>query len=169
MRRTALFAMLLAVTLAHPLSAQKKNPRPPVAEEPAGTQDLPPRACPSDFTDGPYYENGLPYYGIPARRIVESFLEPPHDASDPWANVDGASLRVLTDWTDYAACQRLTNLLTDGARSMPPLRTWVYFTAGGFYFISQYKPAQPLSSYTTSYGHVMVFDSAFNWVGAYAF
>jgi hypothetical protein len=170
MKRTTISAMLLAMALAHPLSAQRRNnPPPPPDEEQAGTQDLPPRACPADFTDGPYYENGLPYHGISARKVVESFLTPPQDASDPWASVDVASLRVLTDWTDYTACQRLTTILTNGTRSMPPLRTWVYFTAGGFYFISQYKLAQPLSNYTTSYGHVMVFDRAFNWVGAYSF
>jgi hypothetical protein len=166
MKRTTIFAMLLAVALAHPLSAQRKNNPPPPPPE-VGTEDLPASACPSDFTDGPYYENGHPYTGIPARTIVESFLAVPQDG-DPWGNVDATSLRVLTDWTDYTACQRLTTILTDGTRSMPPLRTWVYFTAGGFYFVSQYKPAQPLSNYTTSYGHVIVFDSAFNLLGAFA-
>lgn len=170
MKRTTISAMLLAVALAHPLSAQRKNnpPPPPPDGEQVGTQDLPPRACPSDFTDGPYYENGNPYYGIPARRIVESFLAPSQEDSDPWANVDVTSLRVLTEWIDQTACKQLTTILTDRTRSMPPLRTWVYFTAGGFYFVSQYKPAQPLSNYTTGYGHVIVFDSAYNWLGAYA-
>jgi hypothetical protein len=35
--------------------------------------------------------------------------------------------------------------------------------------VSQWKAAQTLDNYTTSYGHVMVFDSAFNLRGAYAF
>lgn len=171
MKRTTICAMLLAMALTNPLNGQRKdNPPPPLPdEEQAGTQNLLLSACPWDFTDGPYYENGHAYYGIPARRIVESFLAPPQDVSDPWANVDATSLRVLADWTDYTACQRLTMILTDGARNGPPLQTWVYFTAGGFYFVSQWKYAQPLSNYTTSYGHVMVFDSEFNMLGAYAF
>jgi hypothetical protein len=169
MKQTTVFSILLAVALAPPLSAQRKdNPPPPRPDaEQVGTQGILLSACPSDFRDGPYYENGLPYYGIPAWKIVEGFLSSPQDL-DPWANVDVSSLRVLADGTDYTVCQRLTTILTNGARTAPPPEPWVYFTAGGFYFVSAWKNAQPLSNYATSYGHVMVFDSAFNLLGAYA-
>jgi hypothetical protein len=168
MKRTMIFAILLAGVLTHPLSAQRKDgPPPPPDEEQAGTENLLLSACPLDFRDGPYYENERPYYGIPARKIVEGFLASPQ-ATDSWANIDVASLRVLADGTDYPACQRLTTFLTNGARTGPPPEPWVYFTAGGFYFVSAWKNAQPLSNYATSYGQVMVFDGAFNLLGAYA-
>jgi hypothetical protein len=169
MKPTTISAMLLAVALTKPLNAQQKDnpPPPPADEEQVGTQNIMLSACPSDFRDGPYYENGHPYYGIPARRFVESFLAFPEDP-DPWANVNVSSLRVLADGTDYTACQRLTMFLTNGVRNGPPPEPWVYFTAGGFYFVSAWTYAQPLSNYTTGYGHVMVFDSAFNLLGAYA-
>lgn len=76
---------------------------------------------------------------------------------------------MLTDAGDYDACLRLTTILTGGERSAPAPQTLVYFAAGGFYFVSQWKRAQTLDNYTTSYGHVMVFDSAFNLRGTYAF
>ena len=84
-------------------------------------------------------------------------------------NVTASTLRVLTDATDYNTCLRLTTILTGGERSAPPFRSWVYFTAGGFYFVSQWKPAQTLDDYTTSYAHVIVFDSSFALRGTYAF
>jgi hypothetical protein len=169
MRRTTISAMLLAMALAHPLSAQRNGnpPPPPPNEEQAGTQNMLLSACASDFRDGPYYENGHPYYGITARSFVEGFLASPAEGDD-WANVDASSLRVLADGTDYTACQRLTTFLTNGARNGPPPEPWVYFTAGGFYFVSTWKYAQPLSNYTTGYGEVMVFDSGFNLLGVYA-
>jgi hypothetical protein len=174
MLRTIL--LLLALTsAAAPLSGQRKNapPPPPPDEETVGTQDLPPKVCPSDHTDGPLYGGSRSYYGIPARKIVEAWLSPPHDSfgrvQSGTQNVDVTTLRVLTDGTDYDTCLRLTTILTGGTRSAPAPRTWVYFAAGGFYFISQWKPAQTLDNYTTSYGHVMVFDGAFNLRGAYAF
>lgn len=169
MERTTIFAILLAGALTHPLHAQRKDHPPPSPpdEEQVGTHNLLLSACPSDFRDGPYYENGRPYYGIPAWKIVEGFVASPKN-TDPWANIDGSLLRVLADGTDYTACQRLTSILTNGARTAPPPEPWVYFTAGGFYFVASWKNAQPLSNYATSYGHVMVFDSAFNLLGAYA-
>lgn len=146
-------AVLIAVAAAaHPISGQRRE-----------------EVCPSDFRDGPLYADGRSYYGIPALSIVEGFLAPPQDAGDPWKDVGPASLRVLADSTDYDACLRLTTIITGGERSAPAPRTWVYFTAGGFYFVSQWKPAQALSSYTTSYGHVMVYDRAFTLLGAFAF
>lgn len=165
MKRTTISAMLLAVALANPLNAQRKPPAPPAPQ--AGTETTLLSSCPADFTDGPHYENGHPYYGIPARKPVETFLASPQVA-DPWANVDASSLRVLTDGLDYTVCQRLTTILTNGTRNAPPPEPWVYFTASGFYFVSSWAHAQPLSNYTTGYGHVMVFDSAFNLLGAYA-
>lgn len=165
-----LVVLLALAGFAHPLSGQRKDePPPPPDEEQVGTQGLPPSVCPADHTDGPLYGDGTSYYGIPARRIVEGFLAPPQDATDPWKDVGVSSLRVLADGTDSSACLRLTSIITGGERSAPPPRTWVYFAAGGFYFVSQWKPAQTLSNYTTSYGHVMVYDSAFNLLGAFAF
>lgn len=171
MKLSHVMAVLLAVAaVAHPVRGQQKDdPPPPPDEEQVGTQTLPPQVCPSDFRDGPLYADGRTYYGIPALSIVEGFLAPPQDAGDPWKDVGPASLRVLADGTDYDACLRLTTIITGGERSAPAPRTWVYFTAGGFYFISQWKPAQALSNYTTSYGHVMVYDRTFNLLGAFAF
>ena len=164
-----LLAALLVLTV-QPLKAQRTGTRPPPpVEETVGTESLPPRVCPSDRRDGPLYADGRTYYGIPARRIVEGFLAPPHEPSDPWKYVTVSSVRLLTDETDYDACLRLTSIITGGARSAPAPQTWAYFTAGGFYFVSQWKPAQALSNYTTSYGHVIVYDSAFNVLGAFAF
>jgi hypothetical protein len=170
MKLSHVMAVLLAVAaVAHPASRQRKHdPPPPPDEEQVGTQTLPPQVCPSDFRDGPLYADGRTCYGIPALGIVEGFLAPPQDAGDPWKDVGPASLRVLADSTDYDACLRLTTIITGGERSAPAPRTWVYFTAGGFYFVSQWKPAQALSNYTTSYGHVMVYDSAFTLLGAFA-
>jgi hypothetical protein len=170
MNRLTILAALLVFAVAQPLTAQHEDtPYPRAPEEIVGTQDLPPKVCPSDYTDGPLYADGTSYHGIPARQIVEGFLAPPHEADDPWRLVSASAVRLLTDGTDYDACLRLTTFITGGARSAPAPRPWVYFTAGGFYFVSQWKPAQALSNYTTGYGHVMVFDSAFTLLGAYAF
>ena len=169
-----LLLLLLVLGAAYPLSAQTDpTPPPPPEEDTQGTNTLSPKVCPSDYTDGPLYADGTTYYGIPARHIVEGFLAPPHDSfgrvESGTQNVSALSLRVLADGTDYNACQRLTTFLTNGTRSAPPSRGWVYFTAGGFYFVSQWKPAQALSNYTTGYAHVMVFNSDFAYLGAYAF
>jgi hypothetical protein len=159
MRRILFLPLILFAALSRPLASQ--------------TPGLPPKVCPSDFTDGPLYDGGIARYGIPARKIVEGWLAPPHDSfgrtESGTQNVRVSTLRVLADQTDASACLRLTTILTHGQRSAPAFRTWVYFTAGGFYFVSQWKPAQLLSNYTTSYGHVIVFDSAFNLRGVYAF
>lgn len=171
----SILVILILATAGLPLPARGQQPGqpPPAPEETVGTQDLPPRVCPVDHTDGPLHADGREYFGIPARRIVEGFLGPPHDGFDRvetgTQDVRVDSLRVLADATDRDVCLRLTSIFTGGSRSAPPPPTWVYFTAGGFYFVSQWKPAQALSNYTTSYGHVMVFDRAFNLLGAYAF
>jgi hypothetical protein len=162
MKRSLIPALLTIAFAAAPLSSQQVDNAESMMS-----------ACPSDRTDGPLYADGRAYYGIPARRIIEAWLGPPHDSfgrmNSGTQNVSVSSLRSLTDGMDYNACQRLTAIITGGERSAPPPDTWAYFTAGGFYFVSQWKPAQALSNYTTSYGHVMVFDSAFNLWGAYAF
>lgn len=165
-----MLAALLVLVVAQPLTAQaRETPSPTAPEETLGTQDLPAQVCPSDRRDGPLYADGTSYYGIPAVEIVKGFLAPPHEADDPWRFTSASAVRVLADGTDHDACLRLTTFITGGARSAPAPRPWVYFTAGGFYFVSQWKPAQALSNYTTGYGHVMVFDSAFSLLGAYAF
>lgn len=174
MTRTTTLLLLALVAAASPAGSQAKvNPAPQPGEESMGTQDLPPRVCPSDHTDGPLHGGDRYYYGIPAREIIAAWLSPPHDSygrvQSGTQSVSAATLRILADATDYDACLRLTTILTGGERSAPPAGTWVYFTAGGFYFVSQWKPAQTLSNYTTSYGHVMVFDGAFTLRGAYAF
>lgn len=174
MKKTAILLLLVLAGAAGPLRAQGKPPPPPPAdEEQVGTQDLPPKVCPSDRTDGPLYGGTRPYYGIPALKIVQAWLAPPHDSfgrvQSGTQNVSLSSLRILTDAGDYDACLRLTTFITGGARSAPPPSPYVYFTADGFYFVSQWKPAQTLDNYTTSYAHVLVFDSAFNLRGAYAF
>jgi hypothetical protein len=175
MQRTLCLMLIALVCAAAPLGGQRRDdsPPPPPGEGTIGTQDLPPRVCPSDHTDGPLYGGSQAYYGIPAFKIVEAWLSPPHDSygrlQSGTQNVSASSLRVLTDASDYATCLRLTTILTGGERSAPAPHTLVYFTAGGFYFVSQWKPAQTLDNYTTSYGHVIVFDSAFNLLGAYAF
>lgn len=176
MMRRAVILLLLAITgAAAPLNGQQSDPPPPPPEEDTqGIQGLPPKVCPKDFTDGPLYGgDGRANYGIPARKIVEAWLSPPHDSfgrvQSGTQDVAVSGLRVLVDLTDSNACQRLTTILTGGAQSAPAPRTWVYFTSGGFYFVSQWKRAQTLDNYTTSYGHVMVFDTSFNLRGAYAF
>ena len=135
--------------------------------------DLPPRVCPSDHTDGPLVADGRSYYGIPAVRIVQGFLAPPHDSfgrrRSGTQNVRPAALRILADATDYNACLGLTTALTNGSRSAPAPLPWVYFTADGFYFVAEWKPAQALSNYTTSYGRLLVYDQSFKLLGAYAF
>lgn len=141
---------------------------------PASAQaTLPESACPSDRIDGPLYADGTAYYGIPARKNVEAFLAPPHDTygrvDSGTQNVDPSSLRILTDRTDAEACRRLTFYLSNGTRYAPPGGVSVYFTAGGFYFVSQWGAAMALSNWTTGYARVMVFDSNFNMVGFYAF
>jgi hypothetical protein len=131
--------LLLALTsAAAPLSGQRKHtPPPPPPEETVGTQDLPPKVCPSDKTDGPLYAGTRAFYGIPARKIVEAWLSPPHDSfgrvQSGTQNVNVTTLRVLMDGTDYNTCLRLTTILSGGTRSAPAPHTWVYFAAGGFY------------------------------------
>lgn len=166
--RVTSFAVLAVILAVQPLYGNSRDTPPVPGEEMAGTQALPSTVCPVDRRDGPLYADGRSYYGIPAQRIVEGFLASPREG-DAWRNVSVSSVRVLTDDADYDACLRLTAIITGGIRNSPPPPTWVYFTAGGFYFVSQWKPAQALSSYTTSYGHVMVYDSAFNLLGAFAF
>jgi hypothetical protein len=130
-------------------------------------------ACPADRIDGPLYADGTTYYGSPARDVVEAFLAPPHDAPERidsgTQNVDPATLRILTDRTDAGACRRLTRFLSNGTREVPPSGVSVYFTAGGFYFVAEWRRAMALSNMTTGYDRVMVFDSNFNPVGFYAF
>jgi hypothetical protein len=154
--------LLLALLAAIPLRAQD-----------AANLTIAPPACPVDRRDGPLYADGRAYYGIPALRIVQGFLAPPHDSfgrrQSGTQNVRSSALRLLTDDTDYEACMGLTRALTNGARSGPAPEPWVYFAADGFYFVSSWKPAQALSNYTTSYGHVMVYDGNYTLLGAYAF
>jgi hypothetical protein len=138
---------------------------------PASAQvTLPTNACPSDRTDGPLYADGTAWYGIPARRIVENFLAPPHDShgrlDSGTQNVDAATLRILTDRTDAEACRRLSYYLSNQTSHAHDGRS-IYFTAGGFYFVSQWHPAMALSNLTTGYAYVMVFDSSFNMLGVY--
>jgi hypothetical protein len=172
MVKTVILVLIAMMGAAEPLNAQRKPPPPPPADQEAGTQDLPPKVCPSDRTEE-LYGGSVTYYGIPALRIVQGWLSPPHDSfgrvQSGTQNVDPSSLRILMDGTDYDACLRLTTFITGGARSAPPPSPFVYFTAGGFYLVSQWKPAQTLENYTTSYGQVMVFDSSFVLRGAYAF
>lgn len=133
---------------------------------------MPDDPCPADRRDGPLHADGTTYHGIPARTYVESFLAPPNDShgrSDSGTQmVDAATLRILTNVTDAAACRRLSQYLSNGTSHVPDGRS-VYFTAGGFYFVSQWRPAMALSSYRTGYARVMVFDSAFTMRGVYAF
>ncbi|HEV3049406.1 MAG TPA: hypothetical protein VGX50_03820 [Longimicrobium sp.] len=166
--RVATFAVLAVILAVQPLYAMVRDNPPASGGGIAGTQELPSAVCPADRTDGPLYADGRSYYGIPAQRIVEGFLASPREG-DAWRNVSVSSVRVLTDDADYDACLRLTTIITGGVRNSPPPQSWVYFTAGGFYFVSQWKPAQALSNYTTSYGYVMVYDSTFNLLGAFAF
>jgi len=164
--------LLLAVMVPTVVAGQATTPPPPPGDA-TEIQTLPPKVCPSDRTDGPLYGGSTAYYGIPAREIVEGWLSPPHDSfgrvQSGTQNVNASSLRVLTDATDRNACLRLTTILTGGQQSAPAPQTWVYFTAGDFYFVSQWKPAQTLDNYTTGYGYVMVLDSNFNLRGTYAF
>jgi hypothetical protein len=173
MSRATWLALLAIACTTAPLSAQRTDPPPPDDGGQIVPQDLPPAVCPADHTDGPLYAGGEAYYGIPARTIVEAWLTAPGDSyarvQSGTQGVAASSLRVLTDATDYDTCLRLTTILTGGERSAPPFRTWVYFAAGGFYFVSQWKPAQTLENYTTSYAHVIVFDSSFALRGTYAF
>ena len=174
MKQAAILLLLALTGAAGPLAGQRTPPvPPPTDQEQVGTQDLPPKVCPPDHTEGPLYGGTRSYYGIPAMKIVQAWLAPPHDSfgrvQSGTQNVSPSSLRILTDASDYTACLRLTTFITGGTRSAPPPTPYVYFTADGFYFVSQWKPAQTLDNYTTSYAHVMVFDSAFNLRGAYAF
>jgi hypothetical protein len=165
------WALLLTVLCAVPLAGQT-NP-PPAPENAEVLSDLPPKVCPSDYVDGPLYADGRAYYGIPARRFVEGFLAPPTNSPERLKtgtqDVRSSSLRVLSDATDANACLRLTLFISNGTRSAPPSREWVYFTAGGFYFVASWRPAQALSNRTSAYAQVMVFDGAFSFLGAYAF
>lgn len=167
-----ILAMLTVFTWGHPLNAQRSTPPPPDTVE-TGIADLSPTVCPADRIDGPLNADGTTYYGIPARSAAEAFLAPPHDSYERQRsgtqNVAASSLRILADSTDYDACLRLTTLISNGMRSAPPSREWVYFTAGGFYFVARWYPAMALSNWTTGYTQMMVFDAAFNFRGAYAF
>ena len=174
MKRTLSIVATASVLFCFPAHAQRNTlPDAPPADTDVANQDRPSAVCPVDRRDGPLHEGVGTYYGITARQIVDAFLAPPHDSfgrtQSGTQNVSVSSLRLLADSTDYDACLRLTSSLTGGERSAPPLRTWVYFTAGGFYFVSQWKPAQGLNNRSTFYVHVMVFDAAFNLLGTYAF
>jgi hypothetical protein len=155
--RLAFLAALVSAFAAAPLSAQISQPTP---------------ACPQDRTDGPLYADGTTYYGIPARRYVEAFLSPPnntHGRVDSGTQaVDASTLRILTDITDVTACRRISHYLSNGTSYANDGRS-VYFTAGGFYFVAQWRRAMALSNYTTGYARVMVFDSTFTMKGVYAF
>lgn len=171
--RTVVLLLLALTCAAAPAGAQRKNPptapsTPPGGE--VGAQTLPPKVCPSDNTDA-LQSGERTYYGISAHRIVQSWLS--HDSygrvQSGTQNVSVSSQRILMDGTDRDACLRLTTIMTNGARSAPAPSTYVYFTAGGFYFVSQWTRAQTLDNYTTGYVRVMVFDTAFNLRGVYAF
>lgn len=127
-------------------------------------------SCPRDSVDT-LHADGRTYRGITAQRYVEGFLSSSPQsggrARTGTGNVSTASVRLLTDPSDSVACRSLTRFISNGARSDPPSPVWVYFTAGGFYFVSQWTPARSLANASTGYGTVMVFDSAFNFLGAY--
>ena len=173
-RRTVYFAAVASVVFCHPLPAQRNaHEAPSPADTTIVIQNLPPAVCPVDRRDGPLHEGVGTYYGITARQIVDAFLAPPHDSfgrvQSGTQNVSAATLRILTDVSDYSACVRLNSILTGGQYSTSPPVPFVYFTAGGFYFVSQWKPAQGLKNRSTFYVHVMVFDAGFNLLGTYAF
>ena len=129
-------------------------------------------ACPKDRIDGPLYADGTTYYGVSARKNVEAFLAPPtnsHGRVDSGTQaVDASTLRILTDITDAAACRSISYYLSNGTSYANDGHS-IYFTAGGFYFVSQWHPAMALSNWTHTYTRVMVFDSTFTMRGVYAF
>jgi hypothetical protein len=173
MRRFLSLLAVLSLMSAAPIAAQRNGSSPKNGVGNGSATDLPPAVCPPDHRDGPLQADGRSYYGITARRIVEGFLAPPNDLPDRietgTQHLDSSSLRILADSTDYDACIGLTMAMTNGARSAPAPQPWVYFTAGGFYFVGEWKPAQALSNYSTSYGHVQVYDRTYELLGAYAF
>jgi hypothetical protein len=128
--------------------------------------------CPRDSTGGQVDDGGGAYRtGTQARRYVVSFLSgnPGSVArtSTGTSSVDTTSIRILTDFSDAAACRRLNSIMNNGAsteRTSPP---WVYFRAGGFYFVARWTPPQPMSNYTIKHESVVVFDSSFNLVGVW--
>lgn len=156
---TRLLPVLLLVSLAgiyQPLASQVT---------------LPENACPSDRVDGPLYADGTAWYGTPARRVVENFLRPPSDSygrlDSGTQNVDPATLRILTDRTDVAACRRISYSMSNQTSYAHDGHS-IYFTAGGFYFVAQWRPAMSLSNYQLRPAPVMVFDSNFNLLGVYS-
>jgi hypothetical protein len=157
MKFTVWFAAAVFAFPVVPLSAQILQPT---------------AACPQDRTDGPLYADGTTYYGVPARLNVEVFLAPPNNSygrvDSGTQSVDASSLRILTDAIDASACRRISYYLSNGTSYANDGRS-VYFTAGGCYFVAQWRPAMALSNYTTGYARVMVFDSTFTMRGVYAF
>jgi len=136
-----------------------------------GQVTIPQNACPNDKVDGPLYENGIAFYGRPARRTVEAFLAPPNDSygrvHSGTQNVDPGSLRILVDRTDAAACQQLSRFLSNGTSDAHDGH-WIYFTAGGFYFVAQWRPAMVLSNWSTRSTGIIVFDHSFTLLGYYS-
>lgn len=132
---------------------------------------LPENACPSDHVDGPLHADGIAWYGTPARNVVENFLRPPSDSygrvDSGTQNVDPATLRILTDRTDAAACRRLSYYMSNQTSYAHDGHS-IYFTAGGFYFVAQWQPAMALSHYRMTPTPIMVFDSNFNLLGVYS-
>lgn len=172
--RTAVLLLLALILADAPASAQRKNPQPTQPAPPAGgevgTHTLPPKVCPLDHTDA-LQSGARTIYGIPALRIVHSWLSNDSNGRvrSGAENVSVSSLRILADGTDRDACLSLTMFMTNRTRSAPPPPTYVYFTAGGFYFVSQWTRAQTLDNYSTGYVRIMVFDTAFKLRGVYAF
>jgi hypothetical protein len=128
--------------------------------------------CPRDSTGGVVDDGGgVLRTGTPARSYVVSFL-----SSDPGSlartetgtsAVDTTTLQILNDRTDAFACRALNSAITGGVQTEKPPYPWVYFRAGGFYFVARWTPAQPLSNYTLRHEAVMVFDASFNLLGVW--
>lgn len=136
-------------------------------------QTITPNAvCPWDSTGGTVDDGGgIVRPGTTARQYVVSFLGGNPAAAGRLdtgtSGVDVATLRILNDRTDAAACRALNSFMNNGASTEQASPPWVYFRAGDFYFVARWTPPQPLSNYTIRHEGVLVFDLMFNFLGAW--
>jgi hypothetical protein len=132
----------------------------------------PQRYCPPDRVPTKT-DQGITFEGTSGRAYMEAFLSGDHYRDSRMdtgtTQLDASMLAILSDVVeaDRSACSRLNSFMSNG-ETVHPSEPWVYFRAGSFYFVTKWtEPPVSGGRFTTGYGTILVFDSAFNLLGAW--
>jgi len=104
----------------------------------------------------------------PTRRVLLRFLTSadgmPVRERDGFGHVSAANVRLLTDATDDAVCQKLRSRLVfnDGIQ-----RTFAFYEAEGFYFVATVRPPSSDGLIQLGFNPLIVLTRDLKVVGAY--